>query len=197
MLTVKSHCRQWACMEALGWHSIYSFPLCQSAMLPVSGVTEREIVIAHAPFPTEMPTLSPSCSHTAYVRPENQRFHPSTPYPYPGVYSHNTNERESCNGCFSYEVYKQQLRGPLKRSVLTFTYDQLGHWSTITLTAKQGYYVWHFLYLHLCRSPLALALATTDKRMAFSSLIHLSTLQHPQASLPPANQPQLSQPVLV
>ena len=62
----------------------------------------------------------------------------------------------------------------------------------------------------LVLAPLSITscpLGTTDKRMALYSLIHLSTLPSqvyekmhkmpPQHSLPQANQPQLSQPVLI
>ena len=43
-----------------------------SAVLQVGGVRKRGIVIAHAQVPTEMPTLTPSCSHTAYVQPAKE-----------------------------------------------------------------------------------------------------------------------------
>lgn len=95
----------------------------------------------------------------------------------------------------------------MKRSVLTFTSEQLGHWSLTILTVKQGYSVWHVLYFHLHPLLLALSLGTSDKMMTLSSLLCLSSLPPqafggmdkvpPQPSLPQANQSQLSQPVLV
>jgi len=54
-----------------GGHGLTQYlqtPTLSSAILQVGGVMKRGVMIVHALFPTEMPTLTPCCSHTVYAQ---------------------------------------------------------------------------------------------------------------------------------